>query len=67
MIINLIAYPIYNIVIYFISTTYKYCIFITIQSEPINIFLIEFLDYIFNCGYDFEYVVNAVKKLNEQQ
>lgn len=25
------------------------------------------LDYIFNCGYDFEYVVNAVKKLNEQE
>lgn len=25
------------------------------------------LDYIFNCGYDFEYVVNAVKKLNESQ
>lgn len=24
------------------------------------------LDYIFNCGYDFEYVVNAVKKLNKQ-
>lgn len=24
------------------------------------------LDYIFNCGYDFEYVVNEVKKLNEQ-
>ena len=23
------------------------------------------LDYIFNCGYDFEYVVNAVKKLND--
>lgn len=25
------------------------------------------LDYIFNCGYDFEYVVNAVKKLNESK
>lgn len=24
------------------------------------------LDYIFNCGYDFDYVINAVKKLNEQ-
>jgi hypothetical protein len=42
---------------------YKPIIYPQIRGEFVP--CMSVLDYIFNCGYDFEYIINEVKKLNE--